>query len=290
MTDPRKISYSQYSMWSKCPHQWKLKYVDNIRFFDASIDTVFGTAIHETIQAWLSSRYALTGEQSNGTLEQWTTFFREALKTEFRNNVTYDDDKKPIFVCDLETMKRYFEEGCIILSNIFVEADTYFPTHNTTLMAIEYELDIPINDNASFTGFIDILLYNAEDELYTIVDLKTSKTGWSSWQKKDDTKSEQIILYKNFFAQQLNVPLKNIAVEFIILARQSDSPRLERYSIKTPASVVKTAAVKFEHFIKSSFDDSGAPRHDNFPPTPSKSLCKFCVYKTRKELCAVGVE
>ena len=48
-----KISYSQYSLWANCPMAWKLKYVDGHRFDDSSINTVFGTAMHEVIQEWL---------------------------------------------------------------------------------------------------------------------------------------------------------------------------------------------------------------------------------------------
>ena len=48
-----KISYSQYSIWANCPLAWKLRYVDDVKFDDSSINTVFGTAMHEVIQEWL---------------------------------------------------------------------------------------------------------------------------------------------------------------------------------------------------------------------------------------------
>ena len=45
-----RISYSQFSQWDKCPHMWKLNYVDKVGEFSGNIYTIFGTAIHETCE------------------------------------------------------------------------------------------------------------------------------------------------------------------------------------------------------------------------------------------------
>ena len=55
--DDVKVSYSQYTMYANCPHQWKLNYMDGNRSFDPSIHLVFGTAMHETLQSWLDALY-----------------------------------------------------------------------------------------------------------------------------------------------------------------------------------------------------------------------------------------
>ena len=52
-----KVSYSQYTMYANCPHQWKLNYMDGNRTFDPSLHLVFGTAMHETLQSWLDVLY-----------------------------------------------------------------------------------------------------------------------------------------------------------------------------------------------------------------------------------------
>ena len=52
-----KVSYSQYTMYANCPHQWKLNYMDGNRSFDPSIHLVFGTAMHEVLQEWLDTLY-----------------------------------------------------------------------------------------------------------------------------------------------------------------------------------------------------------------------------------------
>ena len=53
----KKISYSQYSMWAQCPHRWKTAYIDDKRELKESIHTLFGTSMHEVIQAFLTVMY-----------------------------------------------------------------------------------------------------------------------------------------------------------------------------------------------------------------------------------------
>lgn len=42
----KRVSFSQYSTFLKCPYKWYLDYVKNLRVKDDNINTTFGTAIH----------------------------------------------------------------------------------------------------------------------------------------------------------------------------------------------------------------------------------------------------
>ena len=55
--EERRISYSQFSMYSQCPKHWELAYAKGLRTFSQSIHTVFGTAMHETLQHYLTVMY-----------------------------------------------------------------------------------------------------------------------------------------------------------------------------------------------------------------------------------------
>ena len=46
----KNISYSQYSMWKKCPKQWALQYRDGHKKYTPSVHTVFGKALHEALK------------------------------------------------------------------------------------------------------------------------------------------------------------------------------------------------------------------------------------------------
>ena len=53
----KKISYSQYSQWAVCPHKWKLNYIDELRTFKGNIHTLFGSAMHDVLQTYLTVMY-----------------------------------------------------------------------------------------------------------------------------------------------------------------------------------------------------------------------------------------
>ena len=60
-----KISYSQLSMYSDCPLRWKLNYVDKLRISESNIHLIFGTAMHEVLQAYLEIMYYDTVKNAN---------------------------------------------------------------------------------------------------------------------------------------------------------------------------------------------------------------------------------
>ena len=53
----KNVSYSQFSMYSTCPKHWELAYAKGLRTFSQSIHTIFGTAMHETLQHYLTVMY-----------------------------------------------------------------------------------------------------------------------------------------------------------------------------------------------------------------------------------------
>ena len=59
------VSYTQMSLFRQCPHRWKLQYKDKIKVFTSSIHTVFGTAIHEVMQHYLSIMYEESKVKAN---------------------------------------------------------------------------------------------------------------------------------------------------------------------------------------------------------------------------------
>ena len=59
-----RVSFSQYNMWSSCPQQYKLNYIDKLGESSGNIHTIFGTAMHETIQHFLDVMYNVTKKQA----------------------------------------------------------------------------------------------------------------------------------------------------------------------------------------------------------------------------------
>ena len=60
------------------------------------------------------------------------------------------------------------------------------------IQTINYNLPNKIK----FVGYIDVLIYDTVREKYKIIDIKTSTRGWNKWQKRDENKTQQLLLYK----------------------------------------------------------------------------------------------
>ena len=288
----KKISYSQFSMWQNCPHAWKLKYVDGHRIDDTSIHTIFGTAMHEVIQEWLDILY----NQSETVAK--TRYLHDTLKDKllhlFKENIKLDESGNKTFLTDKPTLYEFYNHGCLILDYIQVNYKKIFPTEYTVLHSIEYPLEITVKNNVTYIGFIDIVTHNTLDDTYKLYDLKTSTSGWSDYQKKDPVKVGQLLLYKRFFAQQLNLSEKQISVEYIILKRtifenaQYPTPRVSKFEPAHGTPSLNKTWVLFQNFVNTAFDDDGNYINEQIA-IPSKDACRFCKFKDRKDLCAVGV-
>ena len=287
-----KISFSQYMMWANCPLAWKLKYVDGHKFDDSSINTVFGTAMHESIQNWLDTLYNKS-ESLAKTVYLHDTF-KDRLLELFKENTTISENGEKVFLADKKTLMEFYEQGCQILTYIQNNYKKIFPTSNVKLFAIEYELKAEVKTGVNYVGFIDIVTHNTLTNKYVLYDLKTSRSGWTQDQKSDPNKIGQLLLYKTFFAEQMGISEDNISVEFVILKRivaentQFHIPRVSKFEPPNKAPSLKKNWVRFQSFIDTAFDDVGNYITEQ-KATPSKDACKWCVYKDKKDLCSFAV-
>ena len=64
-----RVSFSQYSMWSSCPQQYKLSYIDGLSQSTSNIHSVFGSAMHETLQEYLSRCLRISKSQADKNMD-----------------------------------------------------------------------------------------------------------------------------------------------------------------------------------------------------------------------------
>ena len=58
---------------------------------------------------------------------------------------------------------------------------------------------LPPNENypnVLFQGYLDVVLYHEPTNKFRIIDIKTSRQGWSKYQKSDQNKQLQLTAYK----------------------------------------------------------------------------------------------
>jgi len=279
-----RVSFSQYSMWSSCPHQYKLSYIDGLSESSSNIHSVFGSAMHETLQEYLSRCLRISKSQADKGMDT-KVFLKEKMREFFIKES--NDSKDPI--CSKEELVEFLEDGYLIL-DYFQKSknfNNFFSLKDDELVAIEQPINTKIKDNVNFLGFIDFIVRSKSTGKFKITDFKTSTKGWSKYQKTDPIKNTQILLYKKFYAELLNISQDMIDVEFIILKRKVAEvedytiPRISRHVPASGKPSMNKAWNGFLGFVELVFDESGNYKMDiEYPKKPSK-LCDWCEFKQR---------
>jgi hypothetical protein len=76
----KKVSYSQFSNWYSCAYRWRLDFIDRLRVFENSINTCFGTAMHDVLQNYIKTLYTVGQEEADSI--DLKKDFREGFKKE----------------------------------------------------------------------------------------------------------------------------------------------------------------------------------------------------------------
>lgn len=287
----KHISYSQLSSYLTCPKQWYLSYVKNLAPYKPSIHAVFGTAMHETIQTWLTTLYDDTIKKAN-ELDLESLLQENMVKAYKAQKAMYSHEH----FSDAKEMDAFQRDGVAILDFIKKKRVVYFATKNTYLAGIETLLYQELRPGVYFKGLVDIVLYDEVLDKWYIIDLKTSTSGWSDYAKKDTKKVAQVLLYKEFFAKQFNIDIDKIEVVYYILKRkvpvEADFASMQRrvQEFKPASGKVKRAEVvgMMEKFVKETLDENGVFFDKDFQATPSEDSCRFCVFRNNP-ICPNGV-
>ena len=276
-----RVSFSQYSMWSSCPHKYKLSYIDDLRESSSNIHSVFGSAMHETLQEYLSRCLRISKSQADKGMDT-KAFLKEKMREFFLKES--NEGKDPI--CSKEELVEFLEDGNLILDYFQKPKNfnNFFSLKDDELVAIEQPINTKISENVNFLGFIDFIVRSKATGKYRITDFKTSTKGWSKYQKSDPIKNTQILLHKKFYAEMLKISEDMIEVEFIILKRKVSEnadyhiPRISRHVPASGKPSINKAWKGFTEFVDNVFNADGSYRTDiPFPKKPSK-LCGWCEF------------
>ena len=278
------VSFSQYSMYYKCPRSWKLAYIDYLRKKESNIHLVFGTSMHEVIQDYLEMLYNQPHLDAESV--DWKAKLLQTMTTIADDERNLIDGKRCMTDAEFD---EFIEDGNQML-DYFLQEDVrrkYFSKTRHSLSGIETSIDLEVRKNVGYIGFLDVVLFDKINQKYKIIDLKTSTRGWNKWQKSDESKTHQLLLYKVFYAKEFNVPLDKIEVEFIILKRKHDpddpwgGDRIQRFVPPHGSMSSKEAWTSFNTFLNESFTKSGEYDMENpFPKTPGKNKknCRWCEF------------
>jgi hypothetical protein len=272
-TGKNHISYSELFNWMECSYHHKLKHINKIDLDGASIHTAFGHVVHGALE-----QYVVTGKMPN--VEECIEDFKKRLGE--------------LLFTDKAVTAAEAQEFIDAMPNILEQApkflDEEFP--GWTLVAAEEYLFEPIEGqtNKYFKGFIDLVIkvpkrrkgkitrlsglkgetVNGE-WVYWLIDWKTTNWGWRAEQKRSFEKQMQLILYKHFWCQKMNVPLKEARCGYGFLRRK---PRKDGTRIDVlPISVGPTAV---EKALKQLHNALNQIQNKRF--IKNKMSCRFCPY------------
>ncbi len=278
MARKKSISYSQFSLWEQCPYSWKLTYVDKAIPFTDNIHTMFGTAMHEVLQEYLKVMY------SQSIVEADKLLLNEEL----------EDRMKKIFMeirqknggeefCTKNDMVEFYNDGLKIIDFFKKKRNQYFSKRGYELIGIETALNYDLPNNLKFRGFIDLIIKDTVRNRIKIIDIKTSTWGWNKYQKANKNKTDQLLLYKQFYSKQHDVPMDRIDVEYFIVKRKlyenTDFPQ-KRIQTFTPANgkpSINKVLRRLEAFMTECYDEDGNIKDNGYEKCNPKAKCKAYV-------------
>lgn len=285
------ISYSQFSMYSQCPYRWYKKYVEGVRIGDYSIHLLFGTATHETLQEYIRVLYTDGGKIADSI--NLHKLLLERMKAEFSKAVEqgHTDFTTP------EEMSEFYQDGIAILDFIKKKRAEYFGIRGYELVGIEVPILTALfdeNPNVLILGYLDLVIRDTILDRYYIKDIKTSTNGWNKWQKADETKTSQLLLYKEYFSKAYSIPKEKIDIEFFIVKRKLyenyDFPqkRVQSFKPAETKKVLQNLDDNLKEFVDNAFDNDGKQNKNAiYLKNPSDKTCKWCEYNTKdKQHCS----
>ena len=287
----KNISYSQYSIWAQCPHRWKTAYIDGQREFSDSIHTLFGTSMHEVIQGFLTVMYEDTAKAAEALpLED---MLRTRMKRNFESVLKNNGGE---MFCTEKDMVEFYGHGVDILNFIRKKRARYFSKKGYELIGIEVPLEYDLPNGIKFIGYIDVVIKDTVRDVIKIYDIKTSTMGWNKYMKADKNKTDQLLLYKQFYSKQFNHPMDKIEVEYFIVKRKLyenvDFPqrRVQKFTPANGKPSINHVVKRLDEFMSESFKSDGEYNTEHiYRKEPSKKNCRFCDFN-QTEFCDVGVK
>lgn len=283
------VSYTQFYTYMKCPFRWYNLYAKKIIPREPSINAVFGSAIHLTVQEWLNILYNDSVKNSN--LFDYEYFLKNKIMEEYSKEVKKFEKH---FSTPLE-LSEFYQDGIQIMKELVRDRNLYFTVNKDwEIVDFEYKINEELKYNVYLWMFLDVVFRDKKTNKYQILDLKTSSRGWGYYDKNDKYKSAQLLLYKHFLSKKLDIKVGNIDTKFFILKRKLipndyfTPKRIQIYSPPQALVSVNKYVKEFNDFVNYCYNDLGVLNENNlFPSKGGENYfnCKFCEFKNLDYIC-----
>ena len=273
----KRVSYSQYNQWITCPYKWKLNYIDELGKYTDSIHTLFGTSMHEVLQTYLTVMYNDTIKTADALPLDKMLLHR--MKT---NYVDIMKENGGEVFCEQKDMEEFYNHGLLILEWFKKKRGMYFSKKGYELIGIEVPIEYKLSNDIKFIGYMDVVIYDKVRDRYKIIDIKTSTMGWNKYMKADKNKTNQLLLYKQFFSKERDIPIDKIDVEYLILKRKLyeniayPQKRIQTFSPASGKPSINKVIKRLQEFMDECFDDKGNIISNDYEKCEKHKKCRLC--------------
>lgn len=194
-----RVSYSSLTDFNYCPKFFELNNIKRLKPPSHSVDTHFGTLLHNTIQNVLGGKIEAS-KASMRLVKTWTRYCRWFKQ---------------------DAVLKYSTIGKSIVETVQEKIEAQFGKFK--VLEIEYQIKGVIENHPQyFKGFIDIVL-QLESGRVIVADFKTTSSIFFFNKYRDKFKDYQITLYKKFYSELKNIELDQIDTCFILLEKNEKS-------------------------------------------------------------------
>ena len=275
----KHISYSSVSTYNKCPKLWEAQYLRKTIPFKQNIYTCFGTAMHETIQSWLEVLFH--DKVKNANEMDLNSMLYDNMIRAYKQGKAQNGHEH---FSTPDELQQFWLDGKHILEFLKKKRNAYFTTKTMQLAGIETLLYQEIKPGVMFKGLVDLVFYRPNVDRWTIMDIKTSTSGWRDNQKKNPNLTAQVILYKEFFAKQFGIDKDKIDVEFFIVKRRvpaeaefaSMQRRVQEFSPNAGPRKTKQVLDSMNKFISEVLDENGQYIDQAYQCNSPLGKCENC--------------
>ena len=273
------ISYSSISTYNKCPKLWELQYLRGAVPFTQNIYTCFGTAMHETIQEWLTVMYHDKVKAAN-EMNLDELLYANLVKAYKRGRAQMEG----AHFSTADELTQFWIEGKHILNYLKKKRTAYFTSKTMMLAGVETLLYQDIKPGVKFKGLVDLVFYHPNSDSWTIMDIKTSTSGWRDQQKKNPNLTAQVVLYKEFFSRQFGIDRDKVNVEYFIVKRRvpvdaefaSMQRRVQEFRPNAGPRKTKQVLDSMNKFVEEVLDENGQYIDKEYSCNSPLSRCKEC--------------
>jgi PD-(D/E)XK nuclease superfamily len=254
-TGKKHISFSEVKMWKECSYRHNLFHVKKIDFSKPSPVLEFGTAVHSACEDYLLTRAMKVEICMNALEEAWK-------KNEGQEGFTPS------------TLGASKADATQILTEVPAFLEQEFP--DWEVVDAEHQLYEPVEGHPhAFKGFIDGVIKakgKRGEDVYWILDWKTTQRGWFREKRSDDMVKAQLGLYKSFWGQKNpQVPFKNIRCGFVLLKKSAKpGDHCELFSVSLGEVPIKRSLKVVSNMISSVKKGVAIKNRDS---------CTYCEFK-----------